>query len=157
MLATMLRASRFASRTAFWAVGAWNEPGFCTSGISAQSPIAHTPARLVAIVASVTARPALSTSIPDARTTGDGCTPPVQMTVRDGMKVPSPMTTPSSRTSFIGVLEVDLVASLAQPLGGVRAHVGRHLGQDAVLELDDVATRSRPCRSWGRSGAEPGG
>ena len=99
----MLRASRFPSRTAFWAVGAWYVPGFCTSGMSAQSPIAHTPGRLVSMVASVMARPALSTSIPDARTTGEGWTPPVQITVSAGMKSPSPMTTPSSRTSFIGV------------------------------------------------------
>ena len=103
MAATTLRARRFASRTAFCAVGAWKTPSASASGMRAQSPIAHTPGRLVSIVACTTARPPLSTSMPESRTTGDGRTPPVQTTVRAGMNSPSPMTTPPSRTSRIGV------------------------------------------------------
>ncbi len=68
--------------------------------------MANTPGRLVAMVASVIARPARSTSTPIWATSGAGRTPPVQMTVRVGMvrcASPSPMTTSFSRTSLMGM------------------------------------------------------
>ena len=107
----------------------------------AQSPIAHTPSRLVAIVADTTARPPLSTSIPDSADHRGGldAAGPDHGPRRDELAL-------ADDDAVLADLlhrraEVDLVAARAQLLRGVVAHVDGHLGEDAVLELDDVALR----------------
>ena len=116
-------------------------PGSSTFGISAQSPMANTPGRLVAMVASVMARPARSTSTPIWATSGrwTHAAGPDDGARRDG----------ALRLAFAdddvvlahlldGHAGQHLVAALLKPAPRVVTHRPRHLRQDLVAQLHQV-------------------
>ena len=106
--------------------------------MSAQSPIAQTPSRLVAIVGSTIARPARSTLMPASRDDRRwlDAAGPHHRSGRDELVV-------ADQDAILPNLperraEVQLEAALAELAVRVGAHLRLLLGQDAVLELHDV-------------------